>query len=152
MDIDKGLKSAHNKCQAAGVKLTEKRAAVLEILLAADRPLSAYEVVAIYNQNHQQPMQPMSVYRILDLFVDVELVHKLASSNKYVSCAHLNCSHHHDDQFFVVCKSCGATKEITMSDTLVEQIKSSASDAGFKLVEPQFELSGVCSECGDNKE
>ncbi|MBD1390776.1 transcriptional repressor [Neiella sp. HB171785] len=149
MKIEAGLKSAQQKCQAAGVKLTEKRSAILRILLAENAPLSAYEVVAIYNQQHAQAMQPMSVYRILDLFVDIELVHKLASSNKYVSCAHLACSHEHQDQFFLVCKSCGATREIAMSDSLAAQIKASASDAGFLLSQSQFEISGICRQCGE---
>lgn len=150
MELEKGLRSAQQKCKQAGAKLTEKRASVLAVLLTAENPLSAYEVVALYNQAHDQPMQPMSAYRILDLFVELELVHKLSSSNKYVACAHLSCKHQHNDQFFLVCKSCGATREMAISESLMEQIKSSAASAGFELLQSQFELSGLCQKCAES--
>ncbi|MCM2680361.1 Fur family transcriptional regulator [Echinimonas agarilytica] len=147
MDVKRRLNSASQKCQSAGVKFTDKRASVLAILLASEHPLSAYELVAQYNRVHDTSMQPMSVYRILDLFVELELVHKLASSNKYVACFHLSCDHNHGEQFFLVCKSCGASHEVGMTDALMEQIKGSAEAASFQLLQSQFELSGLCQNC-----
>ncbi|MBW8189655.1 transcriptional repressor [Neiella marina] len=147
MNVERGLASAKQKCHDTGVRFTEKREALLKLLLSASTPLSAYELVDVYNKTNEHSIQAMSVYRILDLFVEMDLVHKLSSSNKYVTCAHLTCDHHHHEQFFLVCKSCGTSREISMSSPLITQIEKSAKEAGFTLLQSQFELNGLCGEC-----
>lgn len=147
MQLDQLLQQAKQKCKDAGGRFTEKRGAVLKTLLQAEAPISAYELVDRYNQAAPEPIKAMSAYRILDFFVELNLVHKLSASNKYVACSHLACNHSHQDQFFVICQECGATKEITIPSSLMQQLTDSVSAEGFQLKHSQFELEGMCQAC-----
>lgn len=148
--IDKLLQQAQQKCQAAGGRFTDKRSDILKNLISAEHPLSAYDLVELYNQNNSKKIQPMSVYRILDFFIEMQLVHKLPTLNKYVVCSHLACKHNHQDQYFVVCKSCGDAQEIATSPTLTKELSQSVSSVGYQLIDAQFELLGICNTCANN--
>ncbi|MFT6248048.1 MAG: Fur family zinc uptake transcriptional regulator [Cognaticolwellia sp.] len=145
--IEKLLLNAEAKCKAVGGRFTDKRRDILEDLIRAKHPLSAYDLVELYNQNSDQKIQPMSVYRILDFFIEMQLVHKLPTLNKYIVCSHLACKHAHKDQYFVVCKSCGDAQEIGMNPTLTKELNESVSSVGFQLIDAQFELLGICNDC-----
>jgi len=147
MLIDNLLQHAQQKCQTAGGRFTDKRRDILENLIRAKHPLSAYDLVELYNQNSDQKIQPMSVYRILDFFIEMQLVHKLPTLNKYIVCSHLACKHNHQDQYFVVCNNCGDAQEIIMNSTLTKELSESVSSVGFQLIDAQFELLGICNEC-----
>lgn len=147
MKVEKLLEQAQQKCQQAGVRFTDKRSQILKTLLVAKQPLSAYELLDLYNKQAEQSMQAMSAYRILDLFVELNLIHKLTSSNKYIACAHLACQHAHHDQYFVVCNHCGETREVDIPQPLLAQLEKSVADAGFYLQRTQFELDCLCNGC-----
>ncbi|MGB1262505.1 MAG: Fur family transcriptional regulator [Cognaticolwellia sp.] len=147
MLVDNLLQRAKQKCQEAGGRFTDKRRDILARLIAAKHPLSAYDLVELYNRNSSQKVQPMSVYRILDFFIDMKLVHKLPTLNKYVVCSHLSCKHNHQDQYFAVCKDCGDAQEIAMTPKLSQELVESVASVGFQLVDAQFELFGLCKKC-----
>ena len=105
------VESSRKKCELKGVRFTQKRADVLAILIAAERPLSAYEILDHYNAVHSPAMPAMSAYRILDFLMSVDLVHKLESQSKYLPCMHLQCAHQHAPPQFLVCQTCGVAKE-----------------------------------------
>lgn len=147
MLVDKLLQHAQEKCLEAGGRFTDKRKDILENLIRAENPLSAYDLADLYNQNNDKRIQPMSVYRILDFFIEMKLVHKLPTLNKYIVCSHLACKHNHQDQYFVVCKNCGNAQEISMNTELTQELKKSVSSVGFQLVDAQFELLGLCENC-----
>ncbi len=149
MLIDNLLEHAAQKCQQAGGRFTDKRRNILKNLINAKSPLSAYDLTELYNQNNDKKVQPMSVYRILDFFIEMKLVHKLPTLNKYVVCSHLSCQHSHQDQYFVVCKSCGDAQEISMNSKLTQELNESVSSVGFQLVDAQFELFGLCKNCSN---
>ncbi|SHH25499.1 Fur family transcriptional regulator [Ferrimonas marina] len=149
MDIDKVLERSAAKCQGMGGKLTAKRRDLLSVLLRADHPLSAYELTEHYNRRFDGKLQPMSTYRMLDFLVQMQLVHKLSSVNKYLACAHIACQHQHADQHFVVCHRCGAAKEINIDNQQLATLLSSVTEIGYQLRQPQLELDGVCEKCAD---
>jgi Fur family zinc uptake transcriptional regulator len=149
MLVDNLLQHAQQKCQQAGGRFTDKRRNILDNLIQAKQPLSAYDLAELYNQSNSQKIQPMSVYRILDFFIEMKLVHKLPTLNKYVVCSHLACKHNHQDQYFVICKVCGSAQEVTMNTQLTQELSESASTVGFKITDAQFELFGLCKKCAD---
>ena len=149
MLVDKLLQQAQKKCQAAGGRFTDKRRDILASLIAAEHPLSAYDLAELYNQNNGQKVQPMSIYRILDFFIEMKLVHKLPTLNKYVVCSHLACNHNHQNQYFVVCKRCGDAQEIAMNSALTQELGESVAAIGFQLIDAQFELMGLCDACAE---
>ena len=102
--LDSLLRAAEASCAENGARLTQRRRQVLTVLMQSSSPLSAYEVLDLCNRSTTSAMPAMSVYRILDFLEQQLLVHRLSTSNKYVSCAHIACDHKHfsGDSFFVM--------------------------------------------------
>lgn len=144
---DKTIKRASEKCMKSGTKLTDKRTQLLDILLQSESPLSAYEIVDRYNEKADKSMPPMSAYRILEFLESEQLVHKLSSENKYVACAHIMCCPDHKVSQFLICRSCHKVKEITIEHDVIDSLKKSVSEAGYKLMNSQLELDCLCDDC-----
>lgn len=141
------LKIAAEKCARTGSKLTDKRSRILTILVESDVPLSAYEIVDQYNAAAEKSMPPMSVYRILEFLEKEELVHKLASENKFVACSHIVCNHDHQVPQFLICRQCHRVKEIAIERSLIKGLQRHVTSAGYQLMSPQLELDCLCDQC-----
>lgn len=141
------LKEANEKCTRSGSRLTSKRAQILELLINSPSPLSAYEIVALYNESDKPTMQPMSVYRILQFLESEQLVHKLELQNKYIACSHIACTHPHEIPQFLICQQCQRVKEISVDKSVIDLLAQQVKQSGFKLVNPQFELECLCDDC-----
>lgn len=146
-DVNRIIHKADQHCAGAGVRLTEKRKRILELLVAQGTPLSAYEVAEAYNQSTAVSMPPMSVYRILDFLASEQLVHKLVSHNKYIACAHIACDHPHQVPQFLICRKCHAVKEIGIDKSLVDTLAARVSQAGYHLLDSPLELDCLCATC-----
>ena len=85
LDYEKAISIAEQKCLQSGIKFTQRRKQVLSVLIKADAALSAYEIAEQCNISSKNKMPAMSVYRILDLLQDQNLIHRLETANKYIS-------------------------------------------------------------------
>lgn len=141
------LATAKATCAEQGVKLTSKRENVLTCIISSDEAISPYELAEIYKEQYGQTMPAMSVYRILDFLVELSLVHKLTSANKYIACSHISCSHSHQSPQFLICENCQSVKEIGINHSVLEQLKDSVEKTGFVLTTQQIELKGLCKNC-----
>ena len=141
------LSKALSRCQQQGGKLTEKRERFLKLMLQSDNPLSAYEVADQLNKENKQSMPAMSVYRILDFLVSIQLVHKLSSANKYIACSHIACEHSHQVPQFLICRNCQTVKEIGITRKIVDDLSQSVTKAGYRLMNSQLELDCLCENC-----
>ena len=151
VDYQSVMTAAEQKCLHQGIKFTKRRKQVLSVLIEADVALSAYEIAERCNVGSDSNMPAMSVYRILDLFQEQNLIHKLDIANKYVCCAHISCSHEHDNSQFLICGSCRHVEEISLSDDAVQALQTAASAVGFNAISPQLEIKGRCSRCEQNE-
>lgn len=138
---------AQDMCTISGGRLTQKRKRILELLLLSGTPLSAYEVADKYNKSVDTSMPAMSVYRILDFLESELLVHKLNSTNKYVACSHISCSHAHEVAQFLICSNCLQVKEIAIAKRIIEELDEQVGEAGYKLLNSQLELQCICDSC-----
>lgn len=141
------MTAAEQKCLQQGIRFTERRKQVLSVLIKADVALSAYEIAERCNADSDSNMPAMSVYRILDLFQEQNLIHKLDIANKYVCCSHISCSHEHSKSQFLICGSCRHVQEINLSEDAVKALQTAASSAGFSAISPQLEIKGRCTQC-----
>lgn len=141
------LQRAQQKCAQAGVRLTDKRQKILELLIEAGGPISAYDLVHDYNKRHEGDIKPMSVYRILDFLVSENLVHKLDLANQYIACEHIRCEHEHRGSHFLICRECQKAKEVNLSAELLALLTSQIKDAGFQLRSSQLEMDCLCESC-----
>ena len=139
----KWRKLAEARCAEQGERLTPARLAVYAEMLASDRPLSAYELIALLEQRQERKIAPLTVYRHLDFLIRVGLVHRLQSTHSYLPCDHPD--HPHESQF-LLCSSCGHVAEVesTGLETLLSKI---ADQHGFRPDNAVVEIEGVCDNC-----
>ena len=146
-DTSEILKKAEQKCIQSGSRLTTKRARILELLINSEIPLSAYNIVELYNEVSLQQIQAMSAYRILEFLQTQQLVHKLSLENKFIACSHIACKHDHEVPQFLICRNCHKVKEIGVQKTIIEQLEEQVSNAGYKMMDSQIELECLCKDC-----
>ena len=141
-ELKDSIESAEQKCHQRGKKLTRRRREVLTMLLQADRAVSAYELVDLCNESSNEPMPPMSVYRILEFLQAEQFVHKLETANKCIAC-----DHEHKQPQFLICNDCHKVQELDTSSEALSSVEAAASMLDFKLLSPQLEVTGYCGLC-----
>lgn len=147
LDPVAAVDSAEQACRAHGLRFTEKRRRLLETLLSAAGPRSAYELADDYRRGFGEELPIMTVYRMLDVFVDVGLVHKLRSTSNFIPCRHISCSHPHSVSQFLICDGCGLVCEVDVAERDLAGLASRARESGFQLRCEQLELHGLCADC-----
>ncbi len=137
------LADAERVCLARRVRLTTQRRRVLEIVAESHGAIGAYDILDRLARDGRRPA-PIAVYRALDFLMEHGLVHRLASLNAYVACAHA--AGRHGAQF-LICQRCGTIGEIT--DARVSRaIAAAASEVGFNVSAAVVEVAGLCAACG----
>ncbi|PWB78632.1 MAG: Fur family transcriptional regulator [Methylocystaceae bacterium] len=126
--------------------LTPARRAALDILIKANRPVGAYEMIDLLaNENGKRPA-PISVYRALGYLLDHGLAHRLASRNAFVVCGH---AHEAEEPvIFLICEACGEVREAT-SANLTRELAGLSAAAGFQPHTRVMEIAGRCERCAD---
>ena len=125
--------------------LTKNQNMVLDTLISADGPLSAY---AILDRLREAGFRaPPQVYRALDKLVEIGWVHRLESLNAFVACRDPGCARH-AQVAFAICDVCGRAREF--SDPVVsDRLAALAEGDGFDLTKTTVELHGTCADCRD---
>lgn len=149
--LNRVIAEVKKSCEQAGLRLTTKRQRVLEVLLRSGKPLSAYEIVASYDETFNEPIPPMSVYRILDFLASRKFLHKLSSANKYVACAHIVEGCTDEINQFLICGACEAATEISIKASIMQELQKLVKKAGYTLAQSQLELQCLCNRCLANK-
>ena len=129
-----------------GLKYTEQREIVLNILLTAKEHLTAEEV---YNQiKREYPDSNIgiaTVYRALSFLEEVDLIASITfgtDGKKYES----NAKSHHDH---LICTECG--KIIEFIDEEIEKRQDKiAKKNNFRITSHSMQLYGTCSECQES--
>ncbi|AXX93081.1 transcriptional repressor [Malaciobacter molluscorum LMG 25693] len=126
-----------------GLKYTEQREIVLDILINAEDHLSAEEV---YNQiKEKYPDSNIgiaTVYRALGFLEEVDLIASIAfgtEGKKYES----NAKSHHDH---LICTSCGKIVEF-LDDEIEKRQDKIAKKNKFKITSHSMQLYGICTDC-----
>ena len=135
------MEQAEGLCRERGVRLTEQRRVVLQLLCMSDRPLSAYELLDRMRGTVKNPAPP-TVYRALDFLLEQGLVHKLESLHAYVGCNHPE--HPHASQF-LICDDCGEVAEVE-DPSVTESLKAAGKALGFRTKRPVVEVRGTCAQ------
>jgi Fur family zinc uptake transcriptional regulator len=128
-----------------GLALTPLRRQVYQLIVAAARPIGAYDLLAALEPQRGR-VPPTTVYRALDFLVEYGFVHRIESRNAFVACCEIGKPHQSQ---FLICERCGGTVEIP-GDELAEQLSLSAPAHGFEVHRQVVELSGLCGDCKTN--
>ena len=159
-DIAQRLASAKEDCRQRGVRFTLLRQQIYQLVLAANQPVGAYDLItqlqqirlletaaegAIDVSKKQQPknVAPPTVYRSLEFLLSEGLIHQLTSINAYVPCCHPRAEH---TAAFLICEHCQRVQECS-SLPVQEMMSFAEQDVGFKVARSVIELSGRCQAC-----
>lgn len=126
--------------KAKNLNCTSAQIAVLDILFAAERPISREDLL---EKLGGRCPDKVTAYRILEKFCQVGLVHKAYLENKaqHYELAH-NCGEKQCHPHFI-CNGCGLTFCLTDSSLpLVKGLKK-----GFVLQRQQVRVEGLCPKC-----
>ena len=136
------LQTAEAVCRQTGARLTRLRRNVLALLLAAERPLTAYEILERLRPK-DRAATAAGVYRSLEFLIAHRLAHRIESSKAFVACVFPE--HAHPSQM-LVCRRCGTAVE-TEDSRVVEAAETLGRRLGFALDRGALELTGLCPSC-----
>jgi len=142
MNVETGsLETNRRALNAAGLRVTNQRALVLEIIRQGRGHLDADEVYR--RAREKQPRLSLStVYRTLRLFQKLGLIEEL----------HFDEAHHHYEvklpveHHHLVCLGCG--RVIEFHYPLPRYVKRNVPEAkDFKVIETEVRMTGYCAKC-----
>ncbi len=129
-------------CDQRGLRLTEIRLQVLELIAAADKPIKAYDLLDRLKGDRGNAAPP-TVYRALDFLLENGFIHKLESINAYASCHHPSIAHHVP---FLICDECESATEIC-DERVARLLNDQARALGFRARAQTLEVHGKCKRC-----
>lgn len=134
--------AAERLTEARGLRLTETRARVLDIVAESHKPVGAYDILQRLSAERGRAAPP-TVYRALAFLVEQGLAHRIDSLNAFVACFDPERSH---DAGFLICESCKSVEEIA-DPALNAAMRASVSAHGFQPRRAVVEISGTCARC-----
>ncbi len=140
--VEAQLEAAAQTCAQQGAQLTALRRLVLGLVLEAESPSTAYQLLDRLKDIHKGAAPP-TIYRALDFLLEQRLIHKVERLNAFIPCT--AAGHHHAAQF-LICRRCGAVAEIE-DHAVSEALEHAATRAGFRLGHAVVELDGTCAAC-----
>jgi Fur family zinc uptake transcriptional regulator len=140
--LHRALGEAERRCTATQERLTSPRRRVLELLLEANGPLKAYDLIAAFGEAGE-PAKPPTVYRALEFLERLGFAHRIESLNAYVPCRLDGESH---QAAFLICDCCGAAQEF--EPDFSTQV-AAAQAAGYAVRSITMEARGLCPACRD---
>lgn len=140
--VEDFLLQADNLCIKRKQRFTDLRKQVLSLICRSEQPLGAYALLDLMKDAGRSAAPP-TVYRALDFLQEQGFVHRLASNNTYLACAHPQQQH---EAVFLVCKQCGATQELH-TDGIYKAVESRAKKVSFKVEHASVEVVGLCAHC-----
>ncbi len=151
------LDHAAQLCERRGSKLTELRRLVLGLILDAEAPTGAYDLLERLRA-HRGAAAPPTVYRALDFLLEQGFIHRIERLSAFVGCigAHDHAAgdhgagdhgaeHHHAAQF-LICRTCGQATELD-DHALAHALIHAAEAVGFKVTGATIEAEGTCAKC-----
>ncbi|WP_374473049.1 Fur family transcriptional regulator [Phenylobacterium sp.] len=140
--LSRALGAAESRCVETQERLTPPRRRVLELLLGADGPLKAYDLIAAYGDGGE-PAKPPTVYRALEFLERLGFAHRIESLNAYVPCRLESDGH---VAAFLICDCCGSAQEFEPELT---PALTAAKAAGYDVRAVTLEARGRCPACRD---
>lgn len=126
-----------NVLKDQGFSATKTRMAVLESILRF-QPVSINELI-----NSLPNVDRATVYRTIDLFVDLNIAKKVYTGFKYsIELSDSFQEHHHH----LTCLRCGNVIDVKTPE-IEFAIEQTANANGFRPVRHDLEITGYCSNC-----
>jgi len=138
--LNAALAAAEARCAESQDRLTAPRRRVLELLLGAEGPQKAYDLIAAFGPGGEAA-KPPTVYRALEFLERLGFAHRIESLNAYVPCRHDAAEHR---AAFLICECCGAAEEFQPD---FDAGLAAARKAGYQVRAVTLEARGLCAAC-----
>ena len=133
-----------NRCLKKKKSLTPSRALVIKSFSKLKKPISAYELRDEINKNKDVRINISQIYRVLEFWIDIGLIHKISSINKFLLCVTPDEKHTHMLNYCTVCEKVYETCNKQMGLNLK---KSTAKlDLEFNNTR-SVEIPVICPQC-----
>ncbi len=139
------MRNVEAHCQDEGLRLTPIRRRVLELILTADKPVKAYDLLDQLKLERPKAAPP-TIYRALEFLLAHHFIHRIETLNAFVSCVHPE--HPHEGQF-LICNRCHQVVELE-DQKLNDRLSKAAQSEGFTPSHQVLEIYGCCDDCSDN--
>lgn len=126
--------------QKKDIKLTPQRAYIYQLLSESKRALKAYDIIELMSEPGKN-VKPPVVYRILDLFQEKGMIHKLQGINAFTLCTHAMEKAHPCVQ--AICETCLKVEETCANNQEINIRKPK----GFASRYTVLEVYGTCANC-----
>jgi Fe2+ or Zn2+ uptake regulation protein len=137
------ISTLKSKITENGYRLTKAREATFKLLINPE-PQSMSELLA---KAKEANIDRVSVYRNIDLFEKLGIVHRITIGWKYkLELSDEFMEHHHH----LTCLGCGKVIDIADEKHIEQFIQSVADQSGFKVRKHLFEIDGYCPKCQQN--
>ena len=137
------IKHAEYLCLQKQQKFTSLRRTVFEILWEDYQPLGAYEIKQRLSMRLGKKIDPPTVYRAIEFFVDLGLANKIESLNAYIGCPFPSSQRSY---IFLICENCKNVAEVS-TGSLDNSLAVIMEKLKFKLRKQHIEVRGICSKC-----
>jgi Fur family zinc uptake transcriptional regulator len=142
MQTGRVIREVEQRCKRDHLRLTPTRRRVLELVLEAQGPVKAYDLLDRL-KSEQPSAAPPTIYRALEFLLEHHFIHRLETMNAFVSCFHPEDRHQGQ---FLICERCGHVTEVA-EGALSDELERVARDADFSPTRRVLEVYGTCSQC-----
>lgn len=131
--------------RGVGLRVTPGRIALMQVLSAAQYPLSIADILAALKSHR---MDEVTVYRAIDSFVKARLVQPVAIDPTKMHYELASKEHHHH----ITCEQCGHIEDVHVcaAQSLEKKIMHE-SKAFASIQRHSFELFGTCLKCASQR-
>jgi Fur family ferric uptake transcriptional regulator len=136
------IETLQERVRAAGMKITQQRMQLLEILLHHPEPISADDIFQRFGKK-SAGMDLVTIYRILKKFEEVNLVTRLEFGDGIARFElTLESGHHHHH---VICRNCQKVEPLHLCNLDVHL--KTVEAMGYAQVSHRLDFFGLCSRC-----
>ena len=133
-----------NYCLKKNKSLTPSRNLVIKTLSKYKKPISAYELKDEINNKGDVNINISQIYRVLDFWIDLGLIHKISSINKFLLCITPEEKHTHMLNFCTVCEKVFET----CNEQMGLNLKRSTAKLDLSFNDTRsVEIPVICPEC-----
>ncbi len=133
-----------NYCLKKKKSLTPSRTLIIKTLSKYKKPVSAYELRDEINKNGGVNINISQIYRVLDFWTDLGLIHKISIINKYFLCITPEEKHTH---ILNICTVCEKVFE-TCNEKMGLNLKKSTAKLNLAFNNTRsVEIPVICPQC-----
>lgn len=143
-EINQTIARVASYCASRNLRFTPIRQEVLELVLQYPEVVKAYEILADLRRIRANA-EPPTVYRALDFFVEIGVLHRAEALNGFVFCPHFDRPHM---SIILSCSQCGNVNEINAIE-MVQSMHDFCRTQDFTLQKEPVVFTGLCEGCRD---